>query len=155
MRLLAVSVVVSLAIGIGLAAEPRFWGIEIEWGDSIPMGTVYNVKFDSTGRFKAERRSPPITSEGELTTIVRESSLGASDLAKLRETLERCIRSINLNKAQGTMGGDGGHVRLYLWDGTVALAADLNKLRTYGEGGDEVTALLASIRKRLPEDFIK
>ena len=31
-----------------MASEPPFWGVEIEWGDSIPAGTVYNVKFDTT-----------------------------------------------------------------------------------------------------------
>ena len=155
MRLLALTIVVSFALGIGLASEPRFWGIEIEWGDSIPAGTVYNVKFDSTGRFKAERRSLPIGSNGELTTIVHEDSVGASDRDKLRESVERCIRNINLNKAQGTMVGDGGHVHMYLWDGTVTLAAHLNKLSSNAEGGQDVVALLASLTRRLPEGFIK
>ena len=74
MRAMAAVTIFLLAATAATAGPTRKWGVEIEWGDSIPAGTVYNVKCESDGHFKAERRGLPFVANG-LTTVVHETTL--------------------------------------------------------------------------------
>lgn len=137
-----------------LAPPPREWNAEVEWGSGMPAGTTYNVKFDRSGRMKAERRGLPIVTGGKLTTVVHDVTLATADVASLHELVERGIRGVDLSSAQGSMI-DGRYVRLYLWEGTVVIAAHLNSLGTEKEQGSEVTRLISDVSRRLPEGFVR
>jgi hypothetical protein len=155
MRSIATVALVLLAATAVHAGPTREWSVEVEWGDSIPAGTVYNVKVDNTGHFKAERKGMPITPDGKLTAVVHELTLSKAECESVRAAVERIIRGADLFKAQGSMGGDGGHVYLYVWDGTVALAAQLVRLSTLSEGGTDTERLLADLSRRFPAGFVK
>jgi hypothetical protein len=78
-----------------------------------------------------------------------------ADITPIHNLLERAIQGVNLDRAQGSMIGDGGYVHLYLWEGTVAIAAHMNKLGSTAEQGADVRSLIADLSRRFPEGFIK
>jgi len=153
MRFFATAMLGVFAWSTALGAPPRAWRVEVEWGDSIPAGTGYKVAVTGDGTLSAERSGLPFTADGKLTTVSHKLSLSVDEAVSFREAVERCIRSVDLTKAQGAMAGDGGYVHLYLWDGTVALAAKLERLISDANAGEPTEALIRKIKSRLPAGF--
>jgi hypothetical protein len=151
-RTISVAIIAVLLSVVIRAARP--WSIELEWGDSIPGGTVYSVTIGSTGKLHAERKGLPITSKG-LTVTTYERTLPDASAAGIRAAGETFIRQLDLDKTQGHMAGDGGFASVYVWDGSVTLGARLSLLKSREEAGKEWNNLLSTVTESLPKDFIR
>jgi len=150
MRILGFLIIALASLSAAFAAPPRPWHIEVKWGDSIPAGTVFDVRVDSSGTVKGERKGLPFTQGGKLSTNVLESALSPAQAEAIRVAVEEAIRSVNLKEVQGSMAGDGGFMQIYLWDGTVALALQVNRLSEYPDPKSKLGILLGKVEPLAP-----
>lgn len=140
----------SLSAAVGAPAPS--WHVEVKWGDSIPAGTVFDVRVDDSGAVRGERKGLPFRKGGKLSTNVLESKLPPAEAEAIRLAVQEAIRSVNINKVQGSMVGDGGFMQIYLWDGTVALALQLNRLSKDPDPTTKLGSLLTKIKQLAPPD---
>jgi hypothetical protein len=137
---------------IGRAARP--WSVRIEWGSSIPAGTVYVVTIDGDGRLHAERKGLPFTSTG-LTTATCDRQLRSGAAIGIRAAAEQFIRQLDFDKMQGHMVGDGGYASVQIWDGSANLTARFNLLQSSDEAGQQWNVLLSMVTQTLPPGFVR
>jgi hypothetical protein len=64
--------------------------------------------------------------------------------------VEEAIRSVNIDNVQGGMVGDGGFMQIYLWDGTAALALQVNRLSEYPDPTTKLGVLLNEVEPLAP-----
>jgi len=150
MKVLGFFIIALASLSAAVAAPPRSWHIEVKWGDSIPAGTVFDVRVDSSGAVKGERKGLPFAPGGKLTTKVLESALSPARAEAIRAAVEEAIRSVNIDNVQGGMVGDGGFMQIYLWDGTVALALQVNRLSEYPDPTTKLGVLLNEVEPLAP-----
>ena len=105
--------------------------MQVEWGASIPAGTVYMVEIDNAGKLRAERKGLPITPEG-LTVATYQRTLPAKAVSEIRAAAEKFIRQLDFDTIQGRMVSDGGFASVEIWDGSATLSARLGLLRNRG-----------------------
>lgn len=151
MKVLGFLIIIALAsLSVAVAAPPRPWHIEVKWGDSIPAGTVFDVRIDSSGVVKGERHGLPFAEGGKLSTNALESALPPAQSEAIRVAVEEAIRSVNIDNVQGGMVGDGGFMQIYLWDGTVALSLQVNRLTEYPDPTTKLGILLNKVEPLAP-----
>ncbi len=151
MRFLALA---ALVLGGSLGASAAPWSLELKWGDSIPAGTVYSIRLESTGELQAERTGLPFTDQG-LTVVRHSQKLSADAAAAILAAAERAVRGSDPEKTQGRMVGDGGFASLQIWVGTASRGAGLSHLSSLDEAGSAWRALFSRLEETLPDGFIK
>lgn len=150
MKILAFLVIACASMSAAVAGPPSSWRVEVKWGDSIPAGTVFGVRVDNSGVVKGERKGLPFVQGGKLSTSVLESTLSPAQAEAIRVAVEEAIRSVNIKDVQGGMAGDGGFMQIYLWDGTVALALQVNGLSEYPDPKSKLGMLLNKVEALAP-----
>jgi hypothetical protein len=154
MRSWVVSVAVACVMFSVVANAHGDWTMRIQWGDSIPGGTVYTVTIDNAGKLQAERKGLPFTADG-LTVTAYERTIPDESAAGLRSAGERFIRQLDFEKLQGRMSGDGGSAFVDISDGSATFGARLGRLSSREEGGKEWNDLFSMVKPLLPKDFIR
>jgi hypothetical protein len=146
---MTVTAAVFACLAVAAAAVP--WHLQLEWGDTIPGGTVYTVSLDDAGKLHAERSGMPFTDTG-LMVVRHEAEVSIADADAMRAAAQAVIRQWK-RPQEGHMVGDGGRVHVRLTVGGVATSARAIRLRSAAEGGEALGALLAGVKRLLPAGF--